>query len=130
MRKLLIDTNAYSQFMSGNEKVLEIISESDVIYLSIFVIAELRFGFKLGNKKDENIKYLKKFYSKPIVQILNATSETADIYSDIKIQLKNKGKPIPNNDIWIAAHAIETGSVIITKDLHFDFIDGIRKLNY
>lgn len=130
MRKILLDTNAYSQFMAGNENVLEKISESDVVYISIFVLAELLYGFKCGSKIEKNTKELKIFCQKPIVQMLNATSETSEVFSDIKLQLKKRGRPIPYNDMWIAAHTMETGSILITNDSHFDEIEGIRKFNF
>lgn len=130
MNKVLLDTSAYSNFMAGNNKVLDIISESNIVYLSIFVLAELLTGFKVGNKEVINKELLKKFLLKPTVYKLNADLETAEIFSEIKYHLKKSGNPIPINDIWIAAHTIETGSVLITSDLHFDKISGLRKFNF
>jgi tRNA(fMet)-specific endonuclease VapC len=130
MKKILLDTNAYSQFMAGNEKVFEIIGECDVVYLSIFVLSELLYGFKYGSKENENLKDLKIFCSKAIVQTVNAGNETAEIYSEIKFKLRKNGTPIPINDIWIAAHTIETGSLLVTNDAHFNKILGLRKLDF
>lgn len=130
MKKVLLDTNAYSNLISGNSMILEIISESDVVYLSIFVLAELFTGFKGGNKENYNKDLLKKFLLKPTVQKLNAGIETAEIFSEIKYNLKKNGTPLPINDIWIASHAFETGSLLITNDVHFDKIAGLRKINF
>ena len=130
MKKVLLDTNAYSQFMAGNEGVFEIIGESDTVYISIFVLAELLYGFKNGKKEKENTHDLKLFCTKPIVKIIEAGSDTAEVYSGIKLNLRKAGTPIPNNDIWIAAHAMETGSVLVTNDLHFDYVRGIRKISF
>ena len=69
---------------------------------------------------------LKRFLSKPSVKTLNATSETAEVFGFIKNKLKKSGTPIPINDIWVAAHGMEAGSVIVTYDLHFKKIDGLR----
>ncbi|HES59885.1 MAG: PIN domain-containing protein [Calditrichaceae bacterium] len=63
---------------------------------------------------------------KSTVQILAATNETSEIFGIIKSELKKQGKPIPINDVWIAAHVLETGSVLITYDKHFFQIPGIR----
>ena len=127
MKKILLDTNAISSLFRGDEKVLEEIYEADRIYISIFVLGELFSGFKGGNKEKENSLLIKDFISKPTVKIINGTIETAEIFSEIKNQLKLKGSPLPINDIWIAAHSIETGSVLITYDKHFNHISGLRK---
>jgi tRNA(fMet)-specific endonuclease VapC len=63
---------------------------------------------------------------KPTVKILNATSETAEVFGFVKSNLRMAGTPVPINDVWIAAHGIETGSTIITYDTHFKKIAGVR----
>ena len=126
MNKILLDTNAYSNLLRGDHLVLEALGEADQIYLSIFVIAELYYGFKGGSNEEQNISYLKAFKAKSKVQILDATEVTADIFSNIKQDLKRAGKPIPINDVWIASHAMETGSALISYDAHFLAVPGLR----
>ena len=126
MNKVLIDTNAYSELLRGDRKVLEIISQADLVFASIFVLGELYAGFKGGNKEKENNQYLNQFLRKPSVELLIGTKETAIIFSELKHELKKAGTPIPINDIWIAAHAIETGSLLITYDHHFQNLKGLR----
>ena len=126
MKNILLDTNAFSALMVGKTQILDVITDSEIIYLSIFVLAELQYGFKGGKKESENLKMLKAFTSKSIVKILNATQETAEIFAFVKNHLKLKGKHIPINDVWIASHAIESGSVLITYDAHFDQIENLR----
>ena len=96
--------------MIGNENILNILSEAEIVYFSIFVIAELLTGFKGGNREKINKDILNNFLSKPTVKILSAGTETAEIFSEIKNSLKKAGAPIPINDIWIASNAVETGS--------------------
>lgn len=69
---------------------------------------------------------LRRFLDKSTVQILTATNETSEVFGIIKSELKKQGKPIPINDVWVAAHALETGSVLITYDKHFSHVPGIR----
>jgi tRNA(fMet)-specific endonuclease VapC len=126
MNKVLIDTNAYGKFLSGNRQTLSYIVEADVIYLSVIVIGELYAGFAGGNKYKSNIELLKKFISKPAVEVLPVEYGTAEIFGEIKSELKKKGNPIPINDVWIAAHCFETGAKLLTFDRHFKFIPGIR----
>ena len=106
--------------------VLDILASSDIVYISIFVLGELYAGFKGGTKEKYNIEILNTFLHKPGVKILNATNETSQYFALIKNQLKKAGNPIPVNDIWIAAHAIESGSILVSYDRHFKFVDNLR----
>ena len=126
MKKILIDTNAYSRFMAGEQSVLNELSQADQIYLSVFVLGELFTGFKGGSKQRQNCLWLEQFTQRATVQVLNATRETAEVFANVKIALKKSGRPIPINDVWIAAHAIETGSVLVTFDTHFNNVSGLR----
>lgn len=126
MTKILLDTNAYSEFMSGNKLVFDYIIEAEIIYLSTIMIGELFAGFQGGKKYTQNKEDFKKFISKDGIKILNVTIETSEIFGEIKAELSKKGKMIPLNDIWIAAHTIETGSKLITYDSHFKQINGLR----
>lgn len=126
MSKILLDTNAYSSLFRGDKKVLKHLSQADLVYASIFVVGELVAGFKGGIKEKENNQRIDRFLHMPEVELLIATKETALIFAELKYELKKAGTPIPINDIWIAAHAVETGSVLITYDRHFLNIKGIR----
>ncbi len=126
MNKIVIDTNAFSQLMSGSTRVLDILSEAEVVYISIFVLGELYTGFKGGRKEKSNLDILNKFLGKSSVKILNATRETAEFFAFVKDNLKRQGKPLPINDIWIAAHTLESGSTLVTFDKHFTDIEGLK----
>jgi tRNA(fMet)-specific endonuclease VapC len=126
MKKTLLDTNAYSAFMGGDKAILSALASAEVVYLSIFVIGELLAGFAGGKRNRENRAQLDKFKLKFTVIALAATEQTANIFASVKNALRQAGKPIPINDIWIAAHALETGAAIITLDKHMNAIDGLR----
>jgi tRNA(fMet)-specific endonuclease VapC len=83
-------------------------------------------GFAGGKKPRENRTQFDEFKSKSTVNVLAATEETAHIFASIKNNLKLAGTPAPINDIWIAAHVLETGSVIVTYDKHFQSMSGLR----
>ena len=106
--------------------MLETIAGAATVYLSVFVLGELFAGFAVGSKEKENREILNRFLMKPTVKILNATIETAEVFGLVKKNLKNAGTPIPINDVWIAAHSIETGSEIATYDAHFNNVPGLR----
>ena len=124
--KILLDTNAYSSFMAGDQIVLDYLVESEVVYVSAIMLGELFAGFRGGKKYTSNVEELKRFLSKDGIRIIDVTIETAEIFGEIKNELRKKGKMIPSSDIWIAAHAIETGSKVITYDSHFRSISGLR----
>jgi tRNA(fMet)-specific endonuclease VapC len=126
MKKVLLDTNAYVRFLRGDEKVIAYLAQADNVYMSVFVLGELYAGFKAGGKEKDYRQILERFLLKPTVTVLEATTETADIFGLIAASLKKSGNPIPVNDVWIAAHALETGSILVTYDDHFARIPGLR----
>ena len=126
MKKVLLDTNAYISYLSGDELILNELAKADTVFLSVFVLGELYAGFRGGNKYQENKAILEKFLQKPTVEILNATETTSDIFGQLKNNLKKAGTPLPINDVWIAVHALETGSVLVSYDKHFSKCPGLR----
>ena len=126
MKQILLDTNAYSRLLAGDEAVLSALADCETVYLSVFVLGELFAGFRGGAKEKENRELLDACLKKEPVRVLDACVETSEIFGELKDSLKRAGAPIPINDVWIAAHAIETGSVLITFDTHFHSIPGLR----
>lgn len=126
MSRILLDSNAYTQFFKGNKSVKGQIEESTAVAVSVIVVGELLAAFKKGQKEKTNRKQLEQFLTKPSIVLLDVGRETAAVYSEIKHELDKQGTPIPLNDIWIAAHAMETGSVLVTYDRHFLEIPGLR----
>jgi tRNA(fMet)-specific endonuclease VapC len=125
MKRILLDTNAYVRYLQGDPNVLRMLSDAESVYMSIFVIGELLTGFKGGAKETRNRNILEEFLGKSTVRILSATMDTAEFFSSIKNELRRKGAPIPINDVWIAAHAMETGSMLVTFDSHFQHVNGL-----
>jgi len=126
MKKILLDTSAFVRFLRGDEKVMTYLAQADSVYMSGFVLGELYAGFKAGGREKENRQILDRFLLKSTVTVLEASIETADIFGFIMASLKKSGNPIPINDVWIAAHALETGSILVTYDGHFARIPGLR----
>ncbi len=126
MKKILLDTNAYVAYLSGDEQVFDELAAADTVFMSVFVLGELYAGFRGGTKYQKNKTILEKFLQKPTVEILNATETTSDIFGQLKNSLKQAGTPLPINDVWIASHAQETGTVLITYDKHFNKCPGLR----
>ena len=108
MKKVLLDTNAYSALLKGDEIVLKAIGEADILFISVVMLGELYAGFSGGTRESDNKKQLNSFLLKSTVRILSVSKETAEIFGAIKHQLKSAGTPVPINDVWIAAHAMES----------------------
>jgi len=125
MKRLAIDTNIYVAFKNSDADVIDVFSACDVLGVDIAVIAELYAGFSLGNKETKNRRELEAFLNASRVDVLTHDLETAEYYAMIVKKLKVKGKPIPSNDIWIAANALKHGMALYSFDKHFDEIDGL-----
>ena len=126
MRPVLLDTNAYTAFMLGAAEVVDVVAHAEKLFLNSIVLGELLGGFAAGTREPKNRAELARFLDSPRVEILPVTGETADSYALIHVGLRRKGQPIPTNDLWIAASALEHGAALLTRDAHFSQIDGLR----
>jgi tRNA(fMet)-specific endonuclease VapC len=123
--KRLLDTNAYVELLKGNAEVAALVRDAEQLVFSMVVVGELLFGFRNGNRYEKNHAVLDEFLSQPWVALQLVTRTTADRFGRIAAALRKSGTPIPTNDIWIAAHAFETGAELITFDHHFDQVRGL-----
>ena len=123
--KILLDSNAYSHLKRGHHRIADLVRKSEEILLPLVVIGELLYGFRNGSRPERNIRDLHAFFDSPHVSIAAMSMTTADRYSRIATALRAKGRPIPSNDIWIAAHTMETGADLVSCDWHFRQIEGL-----
>lgn len=123
--KVLLDTNAYSAMMRGHGEVARLVRDAEQVVLSAVVIGELLFGFRLGTRLRKNMHELETFLGNPYVTAAAVTRTTADRFARIAASLRAKGRPIPTNDIWVAAHAMEIGAELLSFDSHFEAVEGI-----
>jgi tRNA(fMet)-specific endonuclease VapC len=130
MRRIILDTNAYSSLYKGSTEILDILSNANEVCMSVIVLGELFAGFKGGTHYKKNIHELNVFLETPVVKIIPISEETSEIFGEMKHTLKTKGIPLPINDIWIAAQCVEIGAVLISNDNHFTFIPQVRLMNY
>ena len=126
--KFFLDTNISVYFPNGNNSVVEAFRQHVNINLPLITVGELLFGAKNSGKPEENLRAYRDFIGQ-FTTIL-PTTETAEIYSAIKFNLKKKGRPIPENDIWIAAITAEHSATLVTNDSHFESVDDLRTVNW
>ena len=118
-RKIMLDTSAYSSFLRGHDKIKFAIQISDEIFINPVVIGELLSGFVMGKNEERNREILRKFLKSSRVNVIPIGEETSERYAAIINYLRKNGTPIPTNDIWIAASAMEYGLKVITTDKHY-----------
>ncbi len=123
--RALLDSNAYSLLMRGHGQVAELVRMAEEVLLSAVVVGELLYGFRRGSQFERNVAELRSFLGSPYVSVVTVGQVTADRYARIAAALRAKGRPIPTNDVWIAAQAMETGADLVSADTHFEHVDGI-----
>jgi tRNA(fMet)-specific endonuclease VapC len=123
--RVLLDTNAYSDLGRGQPQVTERVRQAEAVLLSSVVAGELLGGFHRGTRFRDNFADLQRFLAQPRVLFVPVTLTTADRYGRIYAALRRRGTPIPTNDLWIAAHAMETGAELLSSDPHFEHVEGL-----
>lgn len=125
MSRIFLDTSAYSAFKRGHPLIQHRVREASQIQLNPVVLGELRAGFLKGTRLRENLSELAQFLASPRVAIAPIDEETAERYAVIVDSLRRIGAPIPTNDIWIAASAMQYGSLLLTTDPHFRAVSQV-----
>jgi len=123
--RLVLDTSAYSRFRAGHPEVLERIAQADVVHIPSTVLGELYGGFGLGRRERENRQSLAEFLDEAFVSVLPTTPEVAERYGQIYVGLRKRGRPVPVNDMWIAAAVIDCGGHLLTFDSDFRSIGSL-----
>ncbi|MBL7664043.1 MAG: type II toxin-antitoxin system VapC family toxin [Bacteriovoracaceae bacterium] len=129
MMKIVLDSNRYTDFCRGIPEVVEIVSSAQVIYLPLIVIAELRAGFSFGNQREKNERVLSLFLQNEGIFTLAPDTQTTYYYAELYSYLRKKGKPIPTNDLWIAALCIQHQVTLFDRDSDFDHIPQLNRVN-
>lgn len=119
MSRYCLDTSAYSRFRSGEPKVVALLDSADWIGVPAIVLGELWGGFLQGKRPEANAASLRRFLDNPVVHELHVDGEVARIYGEILADLRREGRPVPTNDIWVAAVAARAGANVLTFDEHF-----------
>lgn len=120
----LLDANAAIARINGEPQITAFLRTSAAVHLSIIVVGELFYGAEKSSRPSENRAAVDEFINGR--SILICDSATARWYGRIHAQLRRKGRPIPQNDIWIAATAMQHDLVLLTKDQHFQQVDGLN----
>ena len=123
--RICLDTNAYSAFKRGDADVIDLVEAADEVAIPSIVLGELFAGFRMGSRARRNVAELETFLHRPGVSVAAVTRAVAERYGTLVSKLKQQDTPVPANDIWIAAIALERGAQLVTMDSHFDDIPGV-----
>ena len=126
MKSLVLDSNAIIALFDSDEDIRETISSAEKVLVPAVVLGEVQLGINDTKRGRTTQKALERFLDQPFVEVLDVGAETASCFVTIMKYLMTHGTPIPTDDVWIAAGALETGSVILTRDGHFDNIPMVR----
>jgi tRNA(fMet)-specific endonuclease VapC len=125
--RVLIDTNRYRDFCEGREDAVDVVQRARLIHLPFVVLAELRAGFLCGTLARRNEQSLTVFLNSPRVRVLLADEDTTHHFARIFAQLRLQGTPIPVNDIWIAALAVQHDLLLHSRDAHFGCLPQVAR---
>jgi tRNA(fMet)-specific endonuclease VapC len=117
--RILLDTSAYSAILRADMRIARAMQKADEVAVNAVVLGELKAGFLKGRHRKKNEQELAEFLASPRARVLGLDEETADRYAVILDSLRSAGTPIPTNDVWIAASAMQHGLRIVTTDQHF-----------
>ncbi len=121
--RFLLDTNIVIALFAEDTSVQKGIMEAEQVFLPSIVLGELYYGAGKSLRTEENISRVDEFAA--MSAVLGPNTATAKEYGDIKNALRNKGCPIPENDVWIAAITKRYGLTLVTRDEHFKEVEGI-----
>jgi predicted nucleic acid-binding protein len=126
IRDILIDTNAYVAFKQGAADAVEVLQHVHRIGINSIVLGELLSGFAVGAREEKNRRELDRFLASERVERLAIDVETAAHYATVYRELRHRGRPIPTNDMWIAATALQHGLAVFSHDGHFREVRGLH----
>jgi tRNA(fMet)-specific endonuclease VapC len=117
--RVSLDTNRLTDLLRGDSALAERLGACEEVWIPLIVLAEIKAGFYGGGQHHRNQALLQRLLSKSTVGVLLPGRETAEQYARLFVQLKRAGTPVPDNDLWIAALALEHDLLLITRDRHF-----------
>ena len=125
---LAVDTNAIIAYRQGIPEVCSLIEGADTILLPVIVLGELFYGAANSTRPQENEQATRKFLAQSVLVAIDEI--IAARYADVRLELKKKGRPIPENDIWIAAICLELGALLLSRDSYFDHVPNLQVMNW
>lgn len=125
---MILDTNALSAAAEREPSALEVVARAERVAIPVIVLGEYRLGIAQSRHRVSYENWLRQWTA--AVSVLDIDDDTTHSYAAIGLELKKKGKPIPANDLWIAALCRQYSLPLLSRDRHFDFVSGLRRINW
>ncbi len=125
---MILDTNAVSALLSGDPALAQLLEPSERHHLPVIVIGEYRYGLLRSRHRQTLQAFLETLIRESLV--LRVDEATTAHYAAVRNELREKGRPIPENDVWIAALALQHDQPLVSRDDHFDEITGLQRLGW
>jgi tRNA(fMet)-specific endonuclease VapC len=125
---LILDTNALSAFVDGDERVGQVLRGQGRAALPVIVLGEFRYGIATSRYRQAYEGWLRE--NLDLFELLDVTAHTAVVYAELRVEIRRTGRLIPANNAWIAARGIQHGLPVLSRDGHFDGIRRLTRLNW
>lgn len=125
---MILDTNAVSALFVGDPALHDLLAEDERHHLPAVVIGEYRYGLARSRHRRRLEALLRTLIQESMVLLVDEA--TAEAYAEVRHELRDQGRPIPENDVWIAALARQHGESVVSRDGHFDLIPGLQRLSW
>ncbi len=125
---MILDTNALSAAADDDPGVVALLARAEQMVLPVIVLGEYRHGFAQSRHRASYESWLAELL--PYCVVLDIQEPTTHHYAEISLELKRKGKPIPTNDLWIAALCRQHSLPLLSRDRHFDLVAGTKRIDW
>lgn len=125
---LIVDTNALSAIADGDKAVAKLVADAESLAVPVIVLGEYRIGIAQSRQRADYEGWLREWIA--AVTVLDVDELTTHSYSEIALELRKIGKPIPTNDLWIAALCRQHSLPLVSRDQHFDIVSRLRRLDW
>lgn len=125
---MIVDTNALSAWRDGDEDLLRVMSQARQLVLPVVAVGEFRYGISRSKEFAQAAAWFDRVIA--TIPVATITLDTAGSYAAVRLMLQQKGRPIPANDAWIAALALQHRLPVLSRDTHFDLVDGVARIGW
>lgn len=124
--RYLLDTNIIIALFASDPSVMHSLAQASEVFLPSIAIGELCYGARKSGRSQENLGRIEALVKNSMV--IECDADTARQYGDVKNNLRLKGRPLPENDVWLAALALQSGLTVVTRDAHFQAVENLQTL--
>jgi tRNA(fMet)-specific endonuclease VapC len=122
--RYLLDTNIIIALFASESSIMDSLAQADETFLPSIALGELHYGARKSGRSQENLERIEALVANGT--IIACDADTARQYGDVKNKLRIKGRPLPENDVWIAALALQHGLTLVTRDSHFQEVENLQ----